>query len=163
MISVIRSSSRACRPWVSTMMTSSLILARPSLTIFLASCSDGSPKHGTFTLSQRVLTWVYAPGLKVSAQITATRIPFFLKNRASFAVVVVLPEPCRPAIRITCFPRVTSTFFPTRATSSSYTILRTCSLAVTPFGGCSSRARFRMVCESCITCFTFTSAWSSAR
>ena len=59
------------------------------------------------------------------------RWPPFLSQAASLPAVVVLPEPCRPAIRMTVggceanLKRAVS--LPSRAISSSRTILMTCS------------------------------------
>jgi hypothetical protein len=49
-----------------------------------------------------ILSWSMAAGRCTSAATRSGLIPRFLfKNLASFPQVVVLPEPCRPAIIIT--------------------------------------------------------------
>ena len=89
----------------------------PFRTIKRASFSAGSPKMGTLTFAQSVESCLYAPGLKVSAQITPTFSPFRWKYRASFDAVVGLPLPCSPAIRIVCCER--STFAARRSVRAS--------------------------------------------
>ena len=95
-----------------------LELASPSRVILTASFSFGFPKQGTLTWAHRVEIRSKAPRRKVSAQITPTFNPFFWKYRASFAVVVVLPLPCRPAIRMVWGSSFTSADAHTSRTSS---------------------------------------------
>ena len=87
----------------------------------------------------RIASCSIAAGRRVSSEAISTRLPSrSLRRRASFAVVVVLPEPCRPTIRIGAggesmrsapgspSPRSMST-------SASWTILTTCWPGVTDF------------------------------
>ena len=71
-----------------------------------------------------------AAGRYTSAAISTGRLPSFLSSLASLATVVVLPEPCRPAMRmmVGALPLNASreSPLPIRATSSSFTIFTTC-------------------------------------
>ena len=82
-------------------------------------------------------------------------------------MVVVLPEPCSPSIKITrgravvsCSPPLAS---PNSASSSSRTILMTCCDGFRPFWTSTSIARSRTRSTNALTTLKLTSASSSAR
>ena len=130
-ISAIIASSTCRRPAVSSRSTSwkwrraCSTAARP---ISTGSWSGRLGKKSTPTSAARVWSWSMAAGRWTSA--LATRTFFFSRSRrwrASLATVVVLPAPCRPAMRTTAGgwalrfrPSLAS---PMMWTSSSLTIL----------------------------------------
>ena len=75
-----------------------------------------------------------AAGRYTSAAISTGCLPSFLRYFASLAQVVVLPEPCRPAMRITVGGLPPKASFespePIRVVSSSLTIFTTCCAGV---------------------------------
>ena len=104
-ISFIISSSTARRPAVST-ITRSYPLALASLIAFCAISTgfllSGSEYIGTSICSASTRSCSIAAG-RYTSQATSNGLRFFLvlSIRASFPEKVVLPEPCRPDIRIT--------------------------------------------------------------
>ncbi len=105
--SSIRSASTWRRPAVSMISASRpWALAWPSAHSAMSTGSRSVPcwKTSTPACSPSRWSWSTAAGRCVSQAATATLLPSSLRKRASFAVAVVLPEPCRPAIRITVGP-----------------------------------------------------------
>src|SRR6201999_2469548 len=89
-----------------------------------------------------------------------------LSSLASLAVAVVLPEPCRPAIRITVGGRgenvIPADWPPISAVSSSLTILTTCWPGLSCLAISSPSARSLTVDVNCLTTLKLTSASRSA-
>jgi len=87
----------------------------------------------------RMASCSIAAGRLVSSDAISTRLPSrSFRRRASLAVVVVLPEPCRPTIRtgaggLSIFSRPGSSSPRRVAISSSWTIFTTCWPGVTDF------------------------------
>ena len=128
-ISFIISSSTARRPAVST-ITRSYPLALASLIAFCAISTgfllSGSEYIGTSICSASTRSCSIAAG-RYTSQATSNGLRFFLvlSIRASFPEKVVLPEPCRPDIRITAgWPSVSISTVspPINWVSSSWTI-----------------------------------------
>ena len=90
-----------------------------------------------------------------------------MRNFASFAVAVVLPDPCRPAMRITVGGRGANATPalepPMSAVSSSLTILTTCWPGFSWFSTSEPRQRSLTVEVNDLTTLKLTSASSSAR
>ena len=85
---------------------------------------------GTSSCAPSAISWSMAAGRWRSAATSIGRLPSFLKSLASFAAVVVLPEPWRPTIMMivggfgnNC---ILLLVFPRSSQSSSWTILMTC-------------------------------------
>ena len=80
-----------------------------------------------------------AAGREASSEASKTLRSLFLRNFASFALVVVLPTPCKPTIKITAgrLPsrrkrlEVAGSPPPSASTKTSYTIFATCCPGVT--------------------------------
>src|SRR6266550_1203735 len=95
------------------------------------------------------------------------RWPAFFNHWASLPLVVVLPEPCRPAMRMTdggwedFWKRAVSR--PRTLTSSSWTIFTICSEGERAVATCSPRARVRMWSISSVTTARLTSDSRRAR
>ena len=91
----------------------------------------------TPTWVPRIASCSIAAGRRVSSEAISTRLPSrSLRRLASFAVVVVLPEPCRPTIRIgaggEAMRRCPGSPSPLSISiSASWTILTTCCPGVT--------------------------------
>src|SRR4051812_19228885 len=87
--------------------------------------------------------------------------------RASFPVAVVLPEPCRPAIRITVGGLLANTRSrpapPISLVSSSSTSFTTCWPGLSDWSTSAPSARSFTAAVNCLTTWKLTSASSSAR
>ena len=107
-----------------------------------------------------------AAGRYTSTETSMGRCPPFLSHAASLPDVVVLPEPCRPAIKITVggceanLKRAVS--LPRMAINSSRTIFTTCSEGESAVSTSVPTALARMCSIRSVTTFRFTSASSSA-
>src|SRR6266542_4483413 len=108
-----------------------------------------------------------AAGRWRSAATSAGALPSFLSISASLAAAVVLPEPCRPASRITVGGRPAKASResppPITAVSSSWTIFTTCCPGVRLFSTSSPTARSRTRPTKSLTTRKLTSASSRAR
>ena len=102
-----------------------------------------------------------------SEAISTLRLSRWVRRRASFAVVVVLPEPCRPTIMIatggTALRSMVWPSEPSVATSSSWTILTTIWPGVTDLTTVAPTACSRTRSMKLLTTSSETSASSSAR
>src|SRR6478752_7524040 len=102
-----------------------------------------------------------------SEAISTLRLSRWVMRRASFAVVVVLPEPCRPTIMIatggTALRSMVWPSEPSMATSSSWTILTTIWPGVTDLTTVAPTACSRTRSVKLLTTSSETSASSSAR
>ena len=107
-----------------------------------------------------------AAGRYTSTETSIGRWPPFCSHAASLPEVVVLPEPCRPAIRITLGGRDAklnrAVSLPRIATSSSRTILITCSVGESAVITSEPIAFSRTCSIISFTTERFTSASSSA-
>ena len=113
-----------------------------------------------------VSSWSAAAGRYGSAATRRGRRPSFTTWRASFAVEVVLPEPCRPTIATTAgLPLRWNVRSPadSSSTSSSLTILTTCWPADSESRTSWPMARSRTRPTKSLTTLKLTSASSSAR
>ncbi len=113
-----------------------------------------------------VCSCLTAAGRYMSAATSNTRSPCPRNRRASFAAIVVLPEPCRPASRITrgagpCRSSLPGS--PRVAISSSWTILMTCWAGLSDFDTSAPMARSRTRSRKLLTTEKCTSASRSAR
>src|SRR5674476_1403745 len=117
--------------------------------------------------SPRACSWSMAAGRYTSAAMRTGRLPSFLSRLASLAHAVVLPEPCRPAIRMTvgAWPLKASleSPLPMSATSSSLTIFTTCCAGVRLSMTSAPSARSLTWATNSRTTLKLTSASSSAR
>ena len=103
-ISAISASSTLSRPAVSTMTTSRTsrrAASTPPRAISTTEVPSGARKTGMSRLLPRVSSWSAAAGRYGSAATSSGRRPSLTTCRASLAAVVVLPEPWRPATRMT--------------------------------------------------------------
>ncbi len=102
-----------------------------------------------------------------SEAISTLRLSRWVRRRASFAVVVVLPEPCRPTIMIatggTALRSMVWPSEPSVATSSSWTILTTIWPGVTDLTTVAPTACSRTRSVKLLTTSSETSASSNAR
>jgi len=128
--------------------------------------SPGSLNTGTSIWRPSVRSCSTAAGRCRSAPTINGCRPWLLNQRASLAELVVLPEPCRPAIKMTVGGREAYEILrvspPNMAVSSAFTILITCWL-----GSSASLSRAPMACSrmratTLRTTPTLTSASSSA-
>ena len=107
-----------------------------------------------------------AAGRYTSTETSIGRCPPFCSHAASFPAVVVLPDPCSPAIKITVGGRDANwnraTSLPKIAISSSRTIFTTCSVGDSEVITSCPIAFSRMCSISSFTTLRFTSASSSA-
>ncbi len=140
--SAISSSSIDRRPAVSSMKTSyppSVACCFARLAICTGVCPGTIGSTSTPTCMPSTASCSIAAGRRVSRLAISTRLPSrSFRRLASFAVVVVLPEPCRPTIRIGAgglsIFRPSAFWSPASTrTSSSWTILTTCWPGVTDF------------------------------
>ena len=165
----ISSSSTWRRPAVST-STTSKPSCRASDTADVAR-RTGSPAPASCTRNPasrpRTASCSMAAGRRTSVETRIGCRPWPVSQRPSFAVVVVLPDPCRPASSTTCgrSPVVES---PARAapnsrSSSSRTMATTCWDGVRLSSTSRSVARSRTRSTNALTTLKLTSASSSAR
>ena len=139
---------------------------KPFLTTCAESLFPSSPKTSTLAFSHIVFSCVSAPGRKVSAPITATLYPDFVKNLASLAVIVVLPLPWIPSkSTLFSFPGWNEYSFsvPRSFESSSYSIFTIWSFLDSPGGGVSLSDRSSIFFVISKTSLTLTSACKRAR
>src|SRR5580700_12187128 len=120
-----------------------------------------------FTASATIFNCSRAAGRYTSTETSRGRCPPALNQFASLPEVVVLPEPCNPAMSTTVggceanFMRAVS--LPRISTSSSRTILMTCSPGDSAVSTSWPTALARIWSMSCFTTLKLTSASSSAR
>ncbi len=117
-------------------------------------------------LAPSVISCSIAAGRYGSAATSSGRRPILTMWRASFAAVVVLPEPCNPTSAMTAgFPERWSARSPPdrSAVSSSLTILTTCWPALSEVMTSAPIARSRTRAVKSLTTLKLTSASSSAR
>src|SRR2546425_4332063 len=107
-----------------------------------------------------------AAGRCTSAATRSGRRPCLRRRFASFAAVVVFPDPCRPASTTTVGGRSARASgvasLPSISTSASWTIFTTCCAPVIDSSTFAPSARSRTVATSWRTTLKFTSASSSA-
>ncbi len=120
----------------------------------------------TFTCSPRTASCLMAAGRRTSVDTMIGWRPSRVRRRASLALVVVLPEPCRPRSRMTRGdaevggkPPLAS---PNSASISSRTIATTCWAGVRLLRTSSPTARSRTRSINALTTLKLTSASSSA-
>ena len=126
---------------------------------------SGARKTGMSSCLPSVSSWSAAAGRYGSAATSNGRRPCLTMWRASLAVLVVLPEPCRPTIATTAgLPERWNTRSPVprRSTSSSWTILTTCWPAVRLARTSPPMAFSRTRATKSFTTLKLTSASSSA-
>src|SRR5579863_211498 len=172
-ISPIRSSSMCKRPAVSTIITSqpeTTASRRASLTRRSTVAVFASPTSPSYICALTACATIFncsrAAGRYTSTETSSGRCPPALNQCASFPDVVVLPEPCNPAISTTVggcdanFMRAVS--LPRVSTSSSRTILMTCSPGESAVSTSCPTALAWMRSISSLTTLKLTSASSSA-
>src|SRR6266550_4650885 len=119
-------------------------------------------RTGTPSCLPRVMSWSIAAGRCTSAATRSGRRPCLRMRFASFAAVVVLPEPCRPASTMTVGGRSARASGvaapPSMSTIASWTIFTTCCAPVIDSRTRSPTARSRTVAMSWRTTLRFTSA-----
>ncbi len=165
-------SSRVVRPAVSRITTSkpprrAAESARRAMSD--ADCPGTMDRVSTSICLPRVASCSIAAGRRVSSEAIRTFLRSVLTSRAaSLAEVVVLPEPCRPAIRITAGGatlrfRPSGSSPPSMSTRPSWTILTTCSDGLTARITVSPAASSRALAMKSLTTGRATSASSRAR
>ena len=124
-------------------------------------------KVGTLTWVPSTASCSIAAGRRVSSEAISTLALRSLRRLAIFAVVVVLPEPCRPTIMIgtgaAALRSIGCAFEPSVPTSSSCTILTTICPGVTDLITSTPTARFLTCSMKARATSSATSASSSAR
>ena len=169
--SFIISSSSVVRPAVSS-ITTSKPPRRPASSARRAICGGVWPSTigsvSTPTCRPRMASCSIAAGRRVSSEAISTlRLPWSVRRRAIFAVVVVLPEPCRPTIMTAtgagAFRSIGSAFEPSVSISWSCTSLTTIWPGVTDLITAMPTACFFTCSTNERTTSSATSASSSAR
>ena len=169
--SAIISSSSVVRPAVSN-ITTSKPPSRPASSARRAICGGVWPATigsvCTFTCWPSTASCSIAAGRRVSSEAISTlRLPCSVRRRAILAVVVVLPEPCRPTIMMPtgagAFRSIGSALAPSVSTSWSCTSLTTICPGLTDLISATPTA-FVFTCSTNErTTSSATSASSSAR
>ena len=164
----IISVSMARRPAVSTMqMSRPRRRASSTPALAVATGSPGWLNTGTWMRSPRVRSCSTAAGRCRSAPTSSGLRPCWRNQRASLAALVVLPEPCRPAISTTVggreayWRRIASP--PSASTSASLTSLTTCWAGLSASWMRLPIARSRMRSSIVLTTTKLTSASRRAR
>ena len=125
-----------------------------------------SPTTGIPSWAPRVLSWSTAAGRYTSAAASNGCCPCFWKWRASFAALVVLPEPCRPTSITTVggWGAIARRWAepPSSSTSSSRTTLTTCCPGVSDWSTSCPTALTRTRSMKPFTTLKLTSASSRA-
>ncbi len=170
--SVISSGSTCMRPAVSTMRSvapRSFAAVRARAATPGASSGDalGSACTGTPVCCASSCNWRMAAGRRRSQAVRSGSRPCFLSSRASLAAAVVLPEPCRPASKMTrggagdgCKPTVSC---PRTSIRAACTSLMTCWAGVRLLWISAPSARSFTSRTKALTTLRATSASSSAR
>ena len=170
--SLIIASSRVVRPAVSRISTSkppSFAALRARRAMSGADCPAMIGRTSISACLPRAASCSMAAGRRVSRDAISTFLRSTLVIRtASLAEVVVLPEPCRPAIRITAGGAVAkfrgwASSPPSMSTRPSWTILTTCSEGFTARSTASPVALSRALAMKSFTTGRATSASSRAR
>ena len=138
--SSISTSSIWSLPAVSIIITSFSLLIACSIAcfeIFTTSCEFSFAYTGIFNWAPNTCNCFIAAGLYTSQATNNGFLPSFLNIFASFAAVVVLPDPCKPTIIIIVGGFgdifILASVPPNNSTSSSFTILITCWPGVNDF------------------------------
>src|SRR5512133_1106720 len=166
--SSISSSSTCKRPAVARITVSSPSARAPSrpCSTALTGSERSSLKTGTWIWRPSCSSWSIAAGRCRSAATRPGLRPSLRSSSASLAAAVVLPEPCRPASRITVggLPANASLESPDpiSAVSSSWTIFTTCWPGVRLLATSAPSARSRTRATKSFTTSKLTSASSSA-
>src|SRR4051812_17481917 len=165
--SSISASSTCRRPAVSRMTVSRPSARAPSrpCSTALTGSERSSLKTGTWIWRPSCSSWSIAAGRCRSAATSPGLRPSLRRCSESFAAAVVLPEPWRPASRITACLGSTSPEAPApiSSASSSCTTFTTCWPGVRLFSTSSPSARSRTRATKSRTTCRLTSASSSAR
>mmetsp|Transcript_26034 Transcript_26034/g.70506 ORF Transcript_26034/g.70506 Transcript_26034/m.70506 type:complete len:307 (-) Transcript_26034:67-987(-) len=136
--SFIISSSICKRPAVSTMTASTFkrfASAMPARAISTGLALVPMSNTGTFIPLPSFCSWSMAAGRYTSVATISTFFFCFVSSRASFPQAVVLPTPCKPAMRMTWGKPCSRSFaplLPISSTSSSLTVLMNAMSGVTP-------------------------------
>ncbi len=170
-ISAISGSSMWVRPAVSRMTTScppSLPACTARLAMSTGVCPATIGRVATFTCSPSWRSCSCAAGRRVSSDAIRTFLPWrSVSLLAILAVVVVLPEPCRPTIMTTtgagALRSIALPSWPSMSTSSSWTILTTIWPGLIDFSTAAPTALSRTLSVNERTTSSATSASISAR